>query len=165
MKKKSKIYGFDEVSKMLASVEKVSKKETKMYLRTCAVETQKEVRRRIKQQDGKWQPLSQSHLDSKRRQGFPSAIYTMRKDYYKKIQYKVYNKASIVGFFKGVMNSAPKPVEIALYARANEYGSLKINLPERPLWRPSVATIKELMAKYPFAKNVIASVKPKPFSK
>ncbi len=90
----------------------------------------------INKQDLPWHPLNADYLKQKIEEGGSELILVDTSSYFQGIT--SYVRASVVyaGVKKSTINKDDELVSD--YARLLEFGSKSQNLPERPLWRPSL---------------------------
>ncbi len=102
-----------------------------------------EARDIIKNQEFKWKPLSDAYLDSKILKGLDERIYIATGDFLKHIGWweKIVGKKALI--FVGPKPGIHKPSGLTyqFLAKILEFGSLKANIPARPLWRPLLSRV------------------------
>ncbi len=103
--------------------------------RKFAKELSAEVKEIIRKQKYKWEPLSEDYLEHKERVGLDTRIYMATKEYVNKgIGYWEVGRFIFVGPKPGIHE--PSGLKYEWLARIHEYGSFKVGIPARPLWRP-----------------------------
>ncbi len=94
------------------------------------------------QYDLEWKDLSEDYLRWKINQAYSTQTYTMTGTYRQNIAIKI----SDDGFsgYVGVSRETESGVELAY---VHEYGSEKMKIPERPLWRPTFQEVEPKIIK------------------
>lgn len=115
---------------------------------TMAKDIAHEAKTALREQKFRWKELTPRYLRWKEKQGLDLRMLIATKEYLNKIGAW---KDSLGRWFAGVR---PNAIHIAsglplwLLARIHEFGSRKMHIPMRQLWRPVISIIKRRRAKY-----------------
>lgn len=99
----------------------------------------------LRDQDLRWKKLSKKYMDRKARQGLSTKILIATSTYFQSITSQVKGDSSFAGVFRKKKEKSGQFV--ADIAKVHEYGSIKRNIPPRPLWQPVYKAMKEYLVK------------------
>lgn len=108
------------------------------WLTDVGLEGEKIALRIIEEQE--FEELSDEYLKYKKEKGLSELIYVATGTYRQNITSLVYGEAVFIGVLRGVRHKDGS--ELVDIAAVLEFGSEKQNIPERPLWRPTVAELR-----------------------
>ena len=108
---------------------------------SAAIELKRIVKRNIRNNGASlgWAPLADSYKKKKTVAGYPAnRIYYASGSYYRSIKIWTKDGRVYIGIKAGAKSlSSKKKLTIGKIARILEYGSMRMNIPARPLWVPS----------------------------
>lgn len=108
----------------------------------------------LRNQDLKWRPLDQRYLEYKTGKNLSDKILIATSTYFQSITSMVKGDVSFAGVTRKVKEQSGQFV--ADIARVHEYGSVKRNIPARPLWQPVYKEMRNyLMKEQLFAAETI----------
>jgi hypothetical protein len=113
-------------------------------IKHVGLEAEALAKRHLANQDLGWEPLQPATIAAKKKKGYSSLTLIRSSSYMQAITSWVENKEALVGVRRQIRGKDGEL--IADIARIHEYGSIKRNIPRRPLWHPVLAEIRQRLA-------------------
>ena len=102
----------------------------------------------LRDQDLGWQPLNEEYRKYKISKGGSEKTLIDTSTYLQAITSRVKRMTALVGVFRGEVKYDEKGEEdVVNIAAIHEFGSKSQNIPARPLWRPTLAEMKQWLKK------------------
>lgn len=124
-----------KVAALLAGLETKLKTAEQIVLAKIAIKAEELAVSRIDEQPTDWQALSEDYAKRKAKKGVSDLIYVATSSYKQAITSFVVKNVAYAGLKKTAQNKSG--AALADIARTLEYGSVKKNIPPRPLWLPT----------------------------
>lgn len=132
-----KVKGSRKVKEFFNTMPDTTVKVSGDWVRKEARGLRDELRDAIRNQEFDWEALSPRYARKKEREGLDSRIYIARGDYLNAIVVRRKPVRGKVVFTVGVLPGQHySGLTYVVLARIHEFGSEKMNIPARPLWRP-----------------------------
>lgn len=130
-----------KVALLIRDLDKLFKQSQKETLQRLGLYVEGRAKHHISAQDLGWKPLKTETKKAKQRDGMSTNILARSSQYFQSITSwtagdKVYVGVKRTAVYKGTKNSKGGQ-KIANIAKVHEYGSKKLKIPARPLWRPT----------------------------
>lgn len=114
----------------------------------------------LRDQDLRWRKLSREYLIFKMAHGLSTKILIATSSYMQSITSKVNAEGteSYAGVFRGAKSKGGD--DITSIAKLHEVGSVKRNIPARPLWKPTYGEVRKwLIQSNLFAENALREMR------
>ena len=154
------LFGFREASRMINNLAHDIEIIQMEGMRQIGLEAEKTAVEYLQKQDLGCKPLSERYKALKKRKGLSEKTLIATSTYFQSITSWTTKQAIYVGVKRNVKNKDGE--EVANIAKVHEYGSVKRNIPARPLWKPTLVEMQGRLAKRtPFVTAMFKYVKRK----
>ena len=143
----TRIGDWTRAGKIVNALRNEAIKSREIALKRMGLSAEKIAKGHISAQDLKWTALTPKYKAQKVRKGMSENILVATSSYFQQITSWTSDGTVYVGVKKVARNRAGQ--ELANIAAVHEYGSVTANIPARPLWKPTLSEIKEVIAKNP----------------
>lgn len=141
-----KVGDWGKVTRLVNELGKEALRAQRLSLMRWGLKAEAIAKLHISKQDLNWAELNPDYLAKKVREGKSENILVATSTYFGSITSYVLSDAAYAGVRKNIVDD--KGIEIANIAAVLEYGSPKMGIPERPLWKPTLIEVTIWHAKY-----------------
>jgi hypothetical protein len=131
----SKIGDWKKVAALIKQMQAKFNVAEKQVLQKIGIKSEELAVSRIDEQPSEWETLSEDYVAQKIKKGLSENTYIATGSYRLSITSFVVGRVAYAGLKKVARNKEGK--ELADIAKTLEYGSVKRNIPPRPLWQPT----------------------------
>ena len=125
-----------KVARLIGNMSKEMKRAQELSLKRFALKAEGTAKKHISDQDLGWAALKAATVADKKRKGYSDKILVRTSDYFQAITSYTLKDHAYIGVLKVAKNKDGNV--IANIAAVHEFGSPKRNIPERPLWKPTL---------------------------
>jgi hypothetical protein len=131
----SKTGAWNKVATLIEQMQTKLNKAEQQVLQKIGIKAEELAVSRIEEQPSDWQQLSEAYTAQKIKKGLSENTYIATGSYRQAITSFVVNRVAYTGLKKVARNKEGQA--LADIAKTLEYGSVKRNIPPRPLWQPT----------------------------
>jgi hypothetical protein len=135
--------GFGEVALVFRAMSRQAQEAKKRILIRVGLKGQQIAIEKLSgKRNNELQPaLTKKYLERKTKQGYSNLTLVRTNTYRQAITFKPFKEKVFIGVLRASLSKDGKP--IINIAQLHEFGSVRQNIPPRPLWRPLIIELKE----------------------